>query len=57
MSDNGTYKSYIDHMDKLLELYDEGRQADSMKYEDCGGKLNSCSVKTSGFPSPVSRSP
>lgn len=36
MSDNGTYKSYIAHMDKLLELYDEGRQADSMKYEDCG---------------------
>lgn len=53
MSDNKTYTTYVENMDKLLELYDEGRQADAMKYEDCGGKLNSCSVKTSAFPSPV----
>lgn len=53
MSDNKTYTTYVENMDKLLELYDEGRQADAMKYEDCGGKLNSRSVQTSAFPSPV----
>lgn len=53
MSDNTTYDTYINHMNELLKLYDDGRQDDSLKYEDCGGKLNSRSVQTGGFPSAV----
>lgn len=40
VSKPNTYKKYIDNIDTLLKLYDDGRQADPMKYEDCGGKWN-----------------
>merc|ERR1711915_220886 len=36
MSTPHTYKKYVDNIDSLLKLYDSGRQADPMKYEDCG---------------------
>lgn len=52
MSDNKTYSTYVEHMNDLLTLYDDDRQADAMKYDDCGGKLNCSngSVQTSGLP-------
>ncbi|KAM4739556.1 sodium/potassium-transporting ATPase subunit beta-1a [Anableps anableps] len=34
--DPSTYQKYIDSMQKFLELYDEERQIDDAKYEDCG---------------------
>lgn len=40
MSKPQTYKKYVDNIDELLKLYDDGRQTDAMKYEDCGGKWN-----------------
>lgn len=31
-----TYKKYIESMSKLLDLYDDEDQTDTLKYEDCG---------------------
>ena len=33
-----TYKKYIDAMADFLKQYDDDKQADVMKFEDCGGK-------------------
>ncbi|XP_044055315.1 sodium/potassium-transporting ATPase subunit beta-1a [Siniperca chuatsi] len=35
-SDESTFKKYTESMQSFLELYDEGRQTDEMKFEDCG---------------------
>lgn len=40
MSDNTTYLTHVENMNKLLTLYDDNRQINAMKYEDCGGKWN-----------------
>jgi len=36
MSDKKTYEKYVESMDNLLLPYDEERQIDLAKYEDCG---------------------
>uniref|UniRef100_A0A8P4KIY0 Sodium/potassium-transporting ATPase subunit beta n=1 Tax=Dicentrarchus labrax TaxID=13489 RepID=A0A8P4KIY0_DICLA len=35
-SDEKTYEKYIKTMNKILQVYDEERQQDVLKYEDCG---------------------
>ncbi|XP_029355231.1 sodium/potassium-transporting ATPase subunit beta-1a isoform X2 [Echeneis naucrates] len=37
LSDETTYKKYIDSLDKFLQQYDDDLQNDGSKYEDCGG--------------------
>lgn len=49
MSDNKTFSTYVDNMNTLLTMYDDGRQIDAMKYEDCGGKLNVIRSDFAGF--------
>ncbi|XP_024134597.1 sodium/potassium-transporting ATPase subunit beta-1a [Oryzias melastigma] len=36
MSDNSTYKKYVDSMNELLRNYDEGRQTKQLKFDTCG---------------------
>uniref|UniRef100_A0A8C7YVV4 Sodium/potassium-transporting ATPase subunit beta n=1 Tax=Oryzias sinensis TaxID=183150 RepID=A0A8C7YVV4_9TELE len=36
MSDNSTFKKYVDSMNELLRKYDEDRQTAQGKYESCG---------------------
>ncbi|TNN31535.1 Sodium/potassium-transporting ATPase subunit beta-1 [Liparis tanakae] len=36
LSDPSSYKKYTDSVDSFLSQYDEPRQADQMKFEDCG---------------------
>ncbi|XP_019752786.1 sodium/potassium-transporting ATPase subunit beta-1a isoform X2 [Hippocampus comes] len=36
MSDPTSYEKYVDSIGKFLKLYDDDRQTDLMKYEDCG---------------------
>ncbi|KAM4629655.1 sodium/potassium-transporting ATPase subunit beta-1a [Polymixia lowei] len=36
MRDAETYSKYTKSMNTFLEIYDDGRQTDLMKYEDCG---------------------
>jgi len=38
LSDPSSYKKYTDSVDSFLAQYDEPRQADQMKFEDCGGE-------------------
>lgn len=37
IGDNSTYKAYVDHMDRFLEAYNDGKQNDESKFENCGG--------------------
>lgn len=46
MSDNSTYKKYVDSMNELLRNYDEGRQTKQLKFDTCGGKYNHSWVLT-----------
>ncbi|KAI2663561.1 Sodium/potassium-transporting ATPase subunit beta-233 [Labeo rohita] len=36
IGDNSTYKAYVDHMDRFLEAYNDGKQNDESKFENCG---------------------
>lgn len=38
MNDVETYLKYTKNMQDLLKSYDEEKQRDQMKFEDCGGK-------------------
>uniref|UniRef100_A0AAQ4Q1H7 ATPase Na+/K+ transporting subunit beta 1a n=1 Tax=Gasterosteus aculeatus aculeatus TaxID=481459 RepID=A0AAQ4Q1H7_GASAC len=38
LSDASSYKKYTDAMTKFLKKYDDDKQTDQMKFEDCGGK-------------------
>lgn len=38
LSDAGSYHPYTESIKKFLELYEDDKQLDQLKYEDCGGK-------------------
>lgn len=38
VSQASTYETYVGAMETFLKQYDDGRQTNEMKYEDCGGK-------------------
>uniref|UniRef100_G3PKB5 Sodium/potassium-transporting ATPase subunit beta n=1 Tax=Gasterosteus aculeatus aculeatus TaxID=481459 RepID=G3PKB5_GASAC len=39
LSDASSYKKYTDAMTKFLKKYDDDKQTDQMKFEDCGGNV------------------
>ncbi|KAL0191086.1 hypothetical protein M9458_013784, partial [Cirrhinus mrigala] len=36
ISDPSSYKAYVDHMSAFLTAYDDGKQEDESKFENCG---------------------
>lgn len=35
-----TYEAYVSHMGEFLKAYNDDKQEDSSKFEDCGGTIS-----------------
>lgn len=49
MSDVETFDKYVKAMENFLKLYEDARQSNEMKYEDCGGKYDTITEMLSYF--------